>query len=437
MSEPKVTQHPRVLLVNHHTFGKDHGAAIALRNLFAGWPKDRLASIYGEAVVPDDDLCAKFFRLTDDEMRLMWPIPALDRWLRREPLAAGATSTTTPSNGSHLTRLGIRIFGPDGLRVRAIITNELSRWIEEFQPDLIFTTLGNLFYIRLTAALSERFRIPVALKITDDWPHSIYRKGLFAPYLRHAMKAELQHLIASATVTMAICDSMCEAYKVRYGRDFLSVTPPVDVSTWAAESDKLLSVHTPVRVAYVGTIVRNAQLRSLKRVGDAVERIRRSGMNIELRIYTPQSYLQTFRSELERPPAVVMHEHPAQHEVASLLRQMDLLVVPVNFDQDSASYIRYSMPGKVPAYMVSGTPILVYGPEDVAPVQYARQYGWGHVVSVDDVSELESAIRFLSTDTNRRTELVRRAETVARERHDTANVRAVFQCALGGQLGHE
>jgi hypothetical protein len=112
------------------------------------------------------------------------------------------------------------------------------------------------------------------------------------------------------------------------------------------------------------------------------------------------------------------------------LAAADILLLPVNFDAHSVRYIRLSMPTKVPSYLVSGTPILVYGPSGTAQVDYARGAGWGHVVDRQDRTALMTAIRRLAGDLALRQDLSATARRVAADRHDSATVRTGFQSAL-------
>ncbi len=88
------------------------------------------------------------------------------------------------------------------------------------------------------------------------------------------------------------------------------------------------------------------------------------------------------------------------------------------------------MPTKVPSYLVSGTPILVYGPGGVAQVDYARAAGWGHVIDRPDRAALVAAIKRLASDLALRQSLSATARRIAAERHDSTIIRAGFQAAL-------
>jgi hypothetical protein len=80
--------------------------------------------------------------------------------------------------------------------------------------------------------------------------------------------------------------------------------------------------------------------------------------------------------------------------------------------------------------MASGTPILVYGPRDIATVRYADRDAWGHVVSTPGVPALQKSLAWLMADQAARERLGRRAQMLADERHDAARVRPAFWSAL-------
>jgi len=88
------------------------------------------------------------------------------------------------------------------------------------------------------------------------------------------------------------------------------------------------------------------------------------------------------------------------------------------------------MPTKVPAYMASGTPILIYGPAGIATARYAEREGWGHVLSSPGLAALQKTLLWLMDEQATRERLGRRAQKLACEHHDAARVRPAFQMAL-------
>lgn len=245
------------------------------------------------------------------------------------------------------------------------------------------------------------------------------------------MEALLDRLLAAASARMAICDYMSEALEQRYGVSFLSFQNAVDVARWRNYAKHDVSIGREIRLLYTGSIYPNAQLDSLVDCCQAVATLRKQGMPARFDIYSPSFLAERYRRRLVIDEAVTLNDTIADDErFFSELAKADVLILPVNFDENTVQYIRYSMPTKIPAYLVSGTPILVYGPQAVAQVRYAQEAGWGHVVCRKGVEYLIQGLRELGGDGALRETLSRTAKATAQGNHDTTDVRRRFQSAL-------
>lgn len=92
------------------------------------------------------------------------------------------------------------------------------------------------------------------------------------------------------------------------------------------------------------------------------------------------------------------------------------------------------MPTKASEYMASGTPVLIFAPEDTALVSYAREYGWAAIVSENNYDTLAISIKDLIKNESRRKKISERAKKIAQERHDSQEVALKFQNALLSQV---
>jgi glycosyltransferase involved in cell wall biosynthesis len=225
---------------------------------------------------------------------------------------------------------------------------------------------------------------------------------------------------------------MCDEFFARYGQPFAAFQNCVDVERWrpVVRTDSAVRGHPP-RLLYFGSIIRNAQLGALIDVCRSVARLNAAGVRVGLDIATPPHGRAAFGELLAIDPAIRLIE-PTQDdtEYFATLAGADALVLPVNHDADSVDHIRFSMPTKVPAYMASGTPTLVYGPRGVAQVDYAARAGWGLVVSERDSAALDDGVRRILSDGDLRETLRRRAQALAAANHDSLRVRSAFQDAL-------
>jgi len=422
-------ERPRVLFVTTAAFNHLTGGGVTFSNLFAGWPQDRLATVHNDAVPTTDDVCNRYYVLGRDEIDLVAPLRIARRW--RDRNMEGDERVAIPPPMMPAGGIVGRIQG-DSAPQLARLTDGLERWIGAFKPDLMFTLLGSNAIMSLVSQIRRRFNLPTVVHLMDDWPRVVYQRGLFAPLERARMHRLLGDNLANAVATLGIGDAMCRTFSERYARSFVAFQNCVDISRWGALARTDAATRgKPLNVLYFGSVLPNAQLQSLIDLCQSVARLNAAGTPVRLSISSPSFCVEPYRDRLIVDPAIsFVPPTEDDAEFFGALSAADALVLPVNFDEDSVAFIRYSMPTKVPAYLASGTPVLVYGPRGVAQVDYAVEHGWGHVVSNRDANELDAGLSKVVLDLPLRESLHRRAQVVAAERHDSANVRTAFQDLL-------
>lgn len=414
---------PRLLVVTSNNFNLVTGGGITLTNLFRGWPADRIANLHEDSQREDETVCRNFYRLGGEEIRLAWP----SSMLVPNASSAGSALSSGVDTERGAVKISRAIFG-DGIPRRFVMSDKLKRWLEEFRPEVIYSFLGSMAQIRTTAAVADRFNARVAIHIMDDWPGVIYRHGLLSPFIRNTVMTEFRALMQRAFARLAICDDMCDDYRQRFGFEFKAFHNAVDVGEWRNGARTSWQSGSPFVVRYAGSIVQEAQRDSLRDICAAVANLRTAGQNVEMWIHAPENQRTYLREFVEK--GTHLEDSPRAASIVELLASADLLVLPFNFDPPSAEYMRLSMPTKVPAYMASGTPILLYGPPSIAPVRYASRAGWGHVLSTPGVQNVENTLQQLIADSALREQIARRAMAVAAERHDAPRVRSEFQAVL-------
>jgi glycosyltransferase involved in cell wall biosynthesis len=170
-----------------------------------------------------------------------------------------------------------------------------------------------------------------------------------------------------------------------------------------------------------------AQLQSLVDCCRAVQSIYDEGRSISLEIYTPLFLAGKFIKELQAGDSIILRDALTDDgAMFKILQEVDVVLLPVNFDQSSIRFIKYSMPTKIPSYLSAGAPILAYGPSEVAQISYALDSGWAYVVSVRDTKALKSGILKIINDYSLRKSLSKKAHKCAMKNHNLMNVKAVF-----------
>ena len=128
-----------------------------------------------------------------------------------------------------------------------------------------------------------------------------------------------------------------------------------------------------------------------------------------------------------------MQEVPSNDKgMIALLKGADALFLPVDFTAQSIERMRYSYFAKLPAYIMSGTPVLVWGPVGIAAIDFAIQEGWAHVVTENDPLKIKNELVRLIEDEGFCKSLSLRARECALKYFDIKKIRNDFQRALAG-----
>ena len=300
------------------------------------------------------------------------------------------------------------------------ISTALSSWIESFDPDLIYTHLGEISHTLLFEQIRLAYKKPYAVHIMDDWFQ-------FHPECKQdgPMYPMVCNQIQKASVLMAICDGMATEFKKRFGREFLAFHNPVDVesrkhlvkSDWSIKNESFT-------ILFAGSL--KNKLQDYAEVCKAIDDLRRKrDYRISFHLYT-MDHDSTEARRLEEFQGVKVFAHIPNDQIAAMLVEADLLLLNLSLDENQARIAMFSMPTKTSEYMYSGTPILVYAHADSALTLYAQEYNWGFVVTERDSEKLKKAIADLYKNESLRQSLGETSHSLAVTRHNKVQVSQDF-----------
>jgi glycosyltransferase involved in cell wall biosynthesis len=139
---------------------------------------------------------------------------------------------------------------------------------------------------------------------------------------------------------------------------------------------------------------------------------------------------KNIQKHLLRPPYVSYGGYFPPDQKPQVFSQADLLVLPINFDASSLDYVGYSFQTKLPEYMASGTPILIYGPTRSPNVRYALQETFAEVVDRPGKEPVKRGIFEMMRNQEKRTRFGRRGREIAFKNHSADTVRKRFRDLL-------
>jgi glycosyltransferase involved in cell wall biosynthesis len=280
---------------------------------------------------------------------------------------------------------------------------------------------GDLYDLPATAIAGRWTGLPVILYLFDDYVHQ---------WTGHSRKlaASLEPGIFRAARAVIVPNEHARAeYAKRYGVVGTIIRNPCPIPDLVKmKGGERVFGPGAVHVVYTGAVY-HAQGDAFRNLIEAIRRL--SPKRIQLHIFTAQSF-----SELERQgiggPMVVLHPHIPQAEVAAILRQADVLFLPLAFRSPIQEVIRTSAPGKMGEYLAVGRPILVHAPRDSFPSWYFRSNGCGIVADSEEPGDLAVAVERICADPELRDRVSAAARAAAERDYDLHNVRRSFESLL-------
>lgn len=409
---PRQGDCPPVLIITPNVLSTTLGGGVTLNKLFAGWPGERIAQIHADVIEPDRTVCQRFYSVNGPLYSHLFPHQS--RQLGR----FAAWLTGTGEHGIFWSRL----------------TPRLRRWLDKVPPRVVFSQTGNLAFLRLTRQIVGYTGASLVLHASDDWvtdwPATAIqpRLPLISDHWSRVVQREYGDLVRRASVRLAISDKMAAEYRGRYGGEWQCFYNPIEPALWPARASLAPTFTTarPFRLLYSGSLLSTSQLDGLRDAALAVADLASEGFPVELQIATHRVYFQ-HRASFELSRAVRFVDLVPQAELPSRLADVDLLLLPSAFDDASRKFIRLSIPGKTAEYMISGTPVMVYGPANAAVVEDAQAKDWAYVVPGRGINHVKAAIRRLAGDVALRQQLAARAREVALRDYDINRLRPAFQ----------
>lgn len=362
-----------------------------MRNLFFGWPTDRIAQLHAEPGDLDTEVCGNYFHVK-------------------------------PADAP-----------PDGP-----LSDRLRDWLQSFGPDVVyFRTIDKpRHFQRLGVRVASASDARLVTHTMDDWVGRLEAESVGQDDYERAAEgaAALSEAVAAADENLTISDRMADAMAKLYGRRFATFHNAIDLDEWSGVvRQRSVADDGVFRVRYTGSLAADMCLSSAIDLCYVVDMLRLEGRNIRLEmtggIWWEEAFNQHIRDNYPSCRHLGMLD---RIDYLQFLADADLVILPINFDGHSLSYVQYSMSNKAPEYMAAGVPVLAYGPGASATIDYANRAGWAECVLHPSPDQAGQVLRRLIDNVDERDALANAARQLGLESHDAVPNRARLREILAG-----
>ena len=425
---------PRVLIVGQ-TFTTDTGGGITLGNLFKNWPKSKLAVAVESKEDVDFDRADNYYRIGFNELKMPFPFHIFQRKTKSGAITNKISVGQNKISDTKGFKYKLKLYFDKILHFAGLffwmygneqVNDALFAWIDNFKPDVIYYQPNSYKSIDFVLNIQKRCNLPLVSHVMDDWFSFSVHNGPFNTYWQNKLNKKANLLFASTTLHLSICDYMSQAFKKRYGYNFMAFHNSVDLSFWSGASHKG-QLNNPVLILYAGRVGYGLE-DILLRVADAIEKLGCKGANICLEIQT-KDQKHALIDTLRKYKHVNVTKAIPYGKLPEKFAQADVLLIPSDFDGPGLKFIKYSMPTKVSEYMAVGTPILVIAPAGTALAEYAKE-GWAMVCQRNDEISIQQAIAELLNSERLKNSVTKISKDLVLQNHEEKIVTNKFRTVL-------
>lgn len=273
---------------------------------------------------------------------------------------------------------------------------QIARIVRSENCDLLIGCTGDLYDLPATWLASRWTGQPFIAYIMDDY---IFQWTGF----RRRMAAWLEpRFVRSANKVFVLNEFVRRFYAERYDAKPEVIHNPVCLPD-LDQLDRSLTClsRNTFNIVYTGSIY-HAHYDAFKNLVDVLNA--GDWQRVQLHVYTAQPK-EPLENEGIKGPAVIFHNHIPQEEVFRVLRQADILFLPLAFNCPIPEVIKTSAPFKTSEYLAVGRPILVHAPADSFLSWYFRQHNCGMVVDQNAPQLLKESLDQLLLDESLRQSL--------------------------------
>lgn len=371
-------EYPKILFITINGWNNTTGSA-TIPSIIAGYPSDRIASIFIRPDVPNASVCNKYFNISEKEV-----IKSLfSSSVRPGKVILSGENNDIAMHREQQDRIKLKKIPVSiGNVARDIVwlsgkwkNQSLHDFLDSFNADIIaFPAEGILSFLRLAEYVINYTGKPYMLFFWDD--NFTFKSHGFSLY-RLMVKNKIARLAKKCISSFAITPKMKKECIEYFGIDPVLITKPIILNK---KTELKQNYPYPIKILYTGSLYIDRDKTILKLI-NAIAEINEFKQFFSLDIYTnseiPEKKLKMFNV----PKVAHLHEGVSKEEVLELQKKADVLLFAEALEGKYKNAARLSFSTKITDYLSANRAILAIGPSDIAPIEYLADNDIAIVVS--------------------------------------------------------
>ena len=296
-------------------------------------------------------------------------------------------------------------------------TKQLDDFVLTFNPDVIFAPCyGNHYMLRLTRIVFNLTKKPVISYISDDFYTN--RQYRFSPlyWMNHFL---LRKHVRQTIPYYKLMYTMTEEQKLQCEKDFGVPMKIVCKSGVFPQEKEKTSVNDPIKFIYAGGIYLN-RWKTLAHIADAMRRINRDGVKMQLNIYTHNKLSPKQERLINDGTTSILHSGVPLEKLKEIYAASDVALHVEAFDLKSRWTVRLSFSTKIVDCLESGCAVMAVCDEKQAGWAYLKRHD--AAICIRSLSDIESILRKILENPELIIEYQKKAFQLGRKFHNKEQI---------------
>jgi len=415
----------RVLVISQEVWRDDTNGGNVLSNIFDGLDAE-FAQIYCSAGTPSNHICKKYYQMTDamvirnvtkkEIMGNIITFPDYPVNIKKSP----ESERENKRFYSFFRRHSYPIFhaAKEFLwKISGWENTELIRFIEEFNPDIIFAPCyASHIMLSIDRFAAELTQKPVISYISDD-SYSLKQFSLSPIYWinKFVLRRNLRKTFPYYQLTYTMTDEQLIECQNAFHCNMKILRKGTDIS----QVPHKISVNSPIRLIYAGGIY-CGRWKTLTAIVHVLQKINKNGVKIALEIYTGNELSSSQKLILNDGVNSYVHGVINQKELKEKYRQSDIALHVESFDLKNKLLTRLSFSTKIVDCLASGCAVMAICWENHSGYVYLKKEN--AAICIANKSDIYDRILHLINNSSEIIIYAEKAHDCCVKNHKTADI---------------
>lgn len=428
-------EYPRVLILSDATWADENNIGNTFSNLFADWPKDKIAMVYARPDMPNTVVCDNFFQISENRLIKRFLNSSIKTGKRISKLELNNSETkqtfrNEESSGKKIYSFFLKHRWNIFLIAREVLwkignwkTKELDEFIEEFSPEIVLSlACPGIYMNRLQQYVIVRSKAKSIVYFVDD----VYSLKQFSvsPLFwlnKLILRRSIRKTVDLSSLVYTIVPKQKYEYDNSFNRNTKLLTKGGDFET---KPNKEIEMGEYFKLVYTGNIYAG-RWDTLESIGRALDEINQTELKGVLYVYTKNELTTKMKKSLSEIKSIRFMGGIPASQVRSVQSESDILLHVESLRLKEKLMTRLSFSTKLVDYFAQRKCILAVGWSEAASIDYLRKNDIA--VVVDDLKKINITLKELLDQP----ELIQRyglkSWTFGKENHDIHTIKELLR----------